>query len=165
MNLYEINREVLNAIENLEVDENGEILSTEKLDELQGMFETKCENIACFIKNITADAEALKAEEAKLLKRRRVLESRADRLKEYLSGAMQAAGNTNIVTPRAAISFRKSNAVEVDSEFVDWAILCRKDLLTIKEPLPNKTEIKKAITNGAEIEHASIVERQKLQIK
>ena len=66
MNLYEINQEILNAINNLEVDENGEILSTSKLDELQEMFETKCENIACYIKNIKADIDALKAEEKKL---------------------------------------------------------------------------------------------------
>ncbi len=165
MNLYEINQEILNAINNLEVDENGEILSTSKLDELQEMFETKCENIACYIKNIKADIDALKAEEKKLQERRRVLEHKADRLKDYLSTAMQNTGNTNITTARAAMSFRKSNVIEVDNGFVGWAMVKNKKLLTFKTPEPNKKEIKKLIESGEDVPYAAIVEHQNLQIK
>lgn len=165
MNLYEINQEILNAIENLEVDENGEISSTSKLDELQEMFETKCENIACYIKNIKSDADALKAEEDKLKERRKVLEHKADRLKEYLSNAMQSTGNTNITTARAAMSFRKSNVVETDENFIEWALMKDEKLLTFKKPEPNKKEIRKLIESGKAIPYAAIVEHQNLQIK
>lgn len=165
MNLYEISREVLNAMESLEVDENGEILSTARLDELKEPFEEKCDNIACFIKGIKAEADALKAEEDKLSGRRRVLERKADRLKRYLADAMQTVGTVKVVTARAEISFRKSNTVELDDEFIGWAAVRRKDLLSFKDPLPNKTEIKKAIGAGEDIKHAAIIERKNLQIK
>lgn len=166
MNIYEINQEILTELENLEIDEEtGEVISTERLDELQSEFDTKCENIACYIKNITAFAAELKTEEANLAKRRKVFENKAKRLTNYLSTAMLDFGKDKIVTARAAITFRKSNVVECEDDFVHWAQEHKPELLTFKEPTPNKIAIKKYIASGETMQYVAIVEKQNLQIK
>lgn len=166
MTLYEIKENILQQINNLEIDEDtGEILNTDALDELSEQFEEKAENIALFIKNTNAEAEAMKREEKKLSERRKSLENKANRLKSYLSDTMLAAGKTKISTPKTELSFRKSKVVEIDSEFVDWAEKNADFLLDYKEPTPSKTAIKDAISNGSVFEFARLVENQNLVIK
>ena len=63
------------------------------------------------------------------------------------------------------MSFRKSNVVEVDNSFVEWALVRNEKLLTFKTPEPNKKEIKKLIESGEDVPYAAIVEHQNLQIK
>ena len=63
MNIYQIDA-AIQACLDMDTDElvdmdTGEILS---LDALQMEREQKLENVACYIKNLTADADALKAE-------------------------------------------------------------------------------------------------------
>ena len=60
MNLYQINEEIEKCIDT----ETGEILDLEALDKLAMERDTKIENLACWYKNLMADAEALKAENA-----------------------------------------------------------------------------------------------------
>ena len=70
MTLYEINA-ALEAFES-EVDEDtGEILNYDKLAELNMAKDEKRENIALYIKNLTAEAKAIREEEKALAERRR----------------------------------------------------------------------------------------------
>lgn len=166
MTLYEISESVLAAVNNLQIDEQtGEILDVSELDSLQAEFEEKAENIACYIKNLTAEADAMKAEEKALSERRKSAQNKADRLKRYLSDNMQKLGRDKISTPRAALSFRKSTSVIVDDEFIDWAVDNADELLTFKEPTVNKTAVKNAIADGRELEHAHLETAQNLQIR
>lgn len=64
-----------------------------------------------------------------------------------------------------AISYRKSTAVELDDNFVEWAQENADDLLTYKAPEPNKTAIKDRLKEGGELSHATLVERQNISIK
>ena len=72
MTLYEIQEQLFNAIE-YGVDENGEILDGQLLDdkvnEISMALDDKVENIACYIKNLNADIDALKNEKDVLTKR------------------------------------------------------------------------------------------------
>ena len=71
-------------------------------------------------------------------------------------------------TPRVVISFRKSEAVEIENEsdFVAWAqSQNRDDLLTYKDPVPNKTAIKKAIKDGQNVSGAELLGKANIQIK
>jgi hypothetical protein len=53
-----------------------------------------------------------------------------------------------------------------DAIFAHWAqVNNRDDLLSYKEPTPNKTAIKAAIKSGQKISGASIVEKNNIQIK
>ena len=57
MNLYEINAEIMACVD----EETGEIIDTVKLDQLQMVFGEKVEGIALYIKNLAAEAAAIKA--------------------------------------------------------------------------------------------------------
>ena len=89
MNLYDINQVLIDTIE-MGVDvETGEILEGQNLDDkinqLSMALDEKMENIACYIKNLTSDIEALKTEEDNLKKRRKSKENQTEYLKRYLS--------------------------------------------------------------------------------
>ena len=69
MTLYNINSQIDQILSSAEVDETtGEVLfDTTLLESLQIARETKLENIACYVKNLNSDIEALKTEEKNIL--------------------------------------------------------------------------------------------------
>ena len=81
MNLFEIENEIMNCWD----QETGEILDSDRLDQLEMERDTKIENIALYIKNLTADAEALKAEKQSFAERQKAAENKAELLKKYLA--------------------------------------------------------------------------------
>ena len=81
MNLYEISEEMLNCVD----AETGEV-DTDKLDELAMLRDEKLESIALWIKDLKAEAEALKAEKLVFAARQSAAERRAESLKNYLTG-------------------------------------------------------------------------------
>lgn len=58
MKLYEINEQIMACIDN----ETGEIIDTDKLNELQIAKDEKIENLALWYKDLLAEANALKEE-------------------------------------------------------------------------------------------------------
>lgn len=165
MNIYQIDA-AIQACLDMDTDElvdmeTGEIIS---LDALQMEREKKLENVACYIKNLTADADALKAEKDALAKREQAARKKIDSLKKYLTDNLRGE---KLNTTRAAISFRKSEAVEFANPelFVVWAAECHNDLLTYKAPEPNKTAIKQYLKAGGTLQGATLVERQNISIK
>lgn len=149
MNIYEIDRRITEL-----VNEDGEIVDFEQVDALLIDREKKIENIALFIKNLRAEAKAMKDEEDALKKRRSAAETKLENLKGYLEYAL---GGKRFETPRARVNFRKSEHVEVDGEFIAWAKLNRNDLLRYKEPEADKTVIKEMLKLGENIPHAKMV--------
>ena len=57
MTLYEIDKAIMECVDL----ETGEIIDTEQLDKLTMEREAKLENVACWIKELKVEAEALKA--------------------------------------------------------------------------------------------------------
>lgn len=151
--LYEINEEILNCVDT----ETGEIIDPEKLSQLQMDFDDKVEGIALWIKDLLSDAAAIKAEKDKLNERQKVCENKAKNLKEYLSGFL--AGQ-KFKTPRVAISYRKSESVNVSDI---WKI--PDDYLKYKDPDPDKTKIKSALKAGVSIPGVELIENRNIQIK
>jgi len=158
VNLYEINQEIDRAIQNCIDPETGEILDdTSELDALTLARDEKIENIACYIKNLKADAEAIRTEEKKLAERRKTCENRAEWLKKYLANNLQGE---KFKSPRVAVSWRRSQAVVVED--------IRKlpeDYLRYKDPEPDKTAIKDAIKKGFDVEGAELVDNLSMVIK
>ena len=84
MTLYEIKQKYLDAMNNISVDEEtGEILGLEELSSIEGEFDDKAENVSLYIKNLVAEANAIKTEENNLKARRERLTKRADKLERY----------------------------------------------------------------------------------
>ena len=158
MKLYEIDNAILECIDL----ETGEIIDTEQLDKLQMERDTKLENVACWIKDLKAEAEALKNEKQALAERQRVAENKAESLKKWLAYALQGE---KFKTPKCAISFRKSEAVEVTDEGLNNLMKEHDELLTYKAPEPNKTAIKQAIKDGLSVAGVQLVQNTSTIIK
>lgn len=162
--LYEINSEILACLEAVDL-ETGELLEWERLEELQVEKEQKLEGIALYIKDLLGDAAKIKAEEAALAERRKAKETKAARLKEYLTNAL--AGE-KFETARVRLSFRNSTSVEISDELalLTWLEKNRQDQC-VKYKLPdiNKTEVGKLLKAGQEMPGAALVERSNLQMK
>lgn len=86
MNLYEIDKAIETAF-NLAIDpETGEVNEEQMmlLEMLEMDRDKKIENVACFIKNLRADAAAYKAEKDAFAKRQKQAENKAESLSNYL---------------------------------------------------------------------------------
>lgn len=158
MSIYEIDDSILSLVDM----ETGEIEDEKRYDELQMERTQKVENIACFFKNLVAEAKAMREEEANLAQRRKAVENKAERIKNLLAYALNG---DKFESPKVRCSYRKAKSVQVDGDFVSWAEEHADDLLTYKEPTPNRTAIKAALADGREIEHAEIVTHESLQVK
>ena len=159
MKLYEIDNAIMECID----FETGEIIDTEKLDELQMERDAKIEGVACWIKDLKAEAEAIKAEKLALADRQRVAENKAESLKKWLAYALQGE---KFKTARCAITFRKSESVEVTPEGLENLMRgCKDELLTYKAPEPNKTAIKQALKDGLNVAGVQLVQNVSTIIK
>ena len=159
--LYEIEQSILVCIDT----ETGEIIDAEKLNELMIEKEVKIENVALWVKNLLSDADAFKAEKDAFTEREKAARNKAENLKQWLSMALDGQ---KFSTSKVQISFRNSESVEIEDEkkFVDWAWDNeRDDLLTYKDPTPNKTAIKQLLKSGKTLNGVSIVKNQNIQIK
>ena len=140
MTIYEINEQILNCID----PETGEIIDIDKLNELELERDAKIENVACWIKELKAEAEAIKAEKFALAERQKVAENKAESLKKWLAFALNGE---KFKTAKCSVSFRRSESVEVTEEGLEALMKEHDELLTYKAPEPNKTAIKNAIKN------------------
>ena len=161
MKLYEINEAIENCIANITDPETGEIIGEQAdfdlLDNLQMERVGKIEQIALWVKNLNADAAALKAEKDAFAAREKAAKNKAESLKQYLSYAL--CGEP-FKTDRCAVSFRKSEQIKIDE-----GAEIPEEYLKYKEPDVDKTALKKAVKNGLAVKGVEIVEKQNLQIK
>lgn len=153
--------EIDNAISELIDPETGELLDFEKFEELSLERDSKIENMACWVVNMTAEAKAIREQEKVLADRRKALENKSERLKDYLGKIL---GGEKFKTAKVAVSYRKPSSIEVDEGFVDWALENAPQLLTYKTPEPSKTAIKDYLAN-AECEYARFSAGQSMTIK
>lgn len=141
MSIYDIDAAIVSLIDT----ETGEVSDEEAFDALQMERDKKVENIGLWFKDLTAEAKAIKEEEANLAARRKIVENKAERLKHLLEYALNG---DKFSSPRLKVSYRKSATVELSQSFTKWAEENADDLLTYSEPKPNKTAIKAAIKDG-----------------
>lgn len=152
--LYEIAERYMDILEAM--DEDASVL-----DEIKDTLENKVENIGCYIKDIDAMADAIKTEEENLCARRKALERKSERLRDYLASCMLMTGITKYNSQRLAVSFRASKSVTILNE----AMIPEDFMVTKTTSAPNKTAIKAAIENGIYIPGAEITKKENIQIK
>ena len=159
MTIYEIDNEIMNCIDM----ETGEVIDTEKLNDLQMERDAKIENVALWIKELKAEAEAIKNEKQALAERQRVAENKAESLKNWLAYALNGE---KFKTAKCSISYRNSESVEVTEEGLEALMREHEDLLTYKTPEPNKKAIKDAIKNdGLTVAGVQLVQKTSTIIK
>jgi hypothetical protein len=153
VNLYEINHEIMSCWD----EETGEILDVQKFDAMQMALEDKLEGIGCYIKNLEAEAAALKTEEQAFATRRKRAENKVASLKNYLAGYLQGCP---FETLRVKVSFRKSESLEVSESAV-----IPEEYLRYKDPEVDKAELKKAVKAGLVLDGVQLVQKQNISIK
>ena len=157
MTIYEIDQALLSLID----PDTGEIGDYGMFCELQMAKESKIENLALLIKNSIAEADAIKAEKDNLADREKSLRNKIERLRNYLSEILQGE---KFSSPKVAISYRKSTAVEIadEAEFISRG---PKEHLIPQPPKIDRKAISESLKSGKEIPGASLVERDNIQIK
>lgn len=154
MNLYELDEAILKCVD----EETGDIVDIEALEALEMERDTKISNIGCWIKDLKAEAEAIKAEKQSLEKRQKAAENKAEQLKNYLSGYLNGA---KFKDARVAISYRKSESVELDDNAMD-----ELPMRFIKvEKTVMKQALKDAMKGGQKFDGCRLVEKQNIQIR
>lgn len=156
-------------IENLE-EYREHILAAwfDTLTALEEEFDIKAENIAVYIKNMSAEVKAMKDEEASLRRRRQAFEKSVERMKGYLIGAMNAIGRQKIEMPKARLSIRRnaeSLVVEDESRFIEWAQHEAGELLKYAAPEIKKTDAKKLVQAGETLPFVHLTRTESLLIK
>ena len=106
--LYELTEEWESIAEMLYDGETDEQVILDTLESIEGEIEDKADNYAKLIKSMLADAEALKAEAARLTARRMSLENRAQRLKDTLQANLEFIGKTKFKTVLFCFSVSKN---------------------------------------------------------
>lgn len=152
LSLYEIDH----ALERLVDEETGEIKDFDAFESLQMERDKKIESVACWTKNLDAEAKAIRTEEKALAERRQSLEKKRERLLEYLDKAL--AGNP-FMSAKCVVSFRKSTRVEITNmeELVHWCVTNGHDgLVHYSAPSVAKSDISALLKTGVTIDGAEL---------
>lgn len=157
MNLYEIKQEFEKAIEECVDMETGEIINPTRLDELNMDLTDKRENVALYIKNLSAEAKAIDEEAKNLTNRKRVLNNKVEGLKKYLADNLEGH---KFETAKVVVSFRKSEQLEINS-----IKHIPTEYLISQEPKIDKVALKNSIKQGAVINGVQVITKQNIQIK
>lgn len=170
MNIWEIDAKMAEIIalsedEELVDLETGEVITVgEALDRLNMAREEKIENAALAVKNLTAQAAAIKAEEESLAKRRKALESKAEGFKGFLLAALVREDGTSdkITTARAAVSVKLNPAKVVISDESKLPKEFFRETVTVS---PDKSQLKEVLSRGIAVPGATLERGRSVVIK
>lgn len=164
LSLYQLSTDYLYALDFL-TDPENEVDSQTIADTLESLgLEDKAINVAKFLRNMEATAEAIKAAETEMAKRRKTLESRVMWLKGYIKQNMEQTGITKIECPYFKLSIAK-NPASLDL-FDEAAIPSEyKSTETVVIEHIDKAAIKAALSSGENVPGARITNGTRLAIK
>lgn len=160
--IYEIDQEILDCVDM----ETGEILDIERLNALQMERDDKLEGVALWVKDLKAEADAVKAEADKLTARKKALDNKIESIKTWL---LQALDGGKLKTARCNVYPTHSQRVSIEDEGKLVSFLQTlnepEQFLRFKDPELRKDEIKKALKEGTIIPGASLEETESVVIK
>ena len=169
MTLYDIDAQIAAldgaAEDDMLIDEEtGELLSVaQALDALRMEREAKLENVACWVKNLSAEADAIREEENRLIKRRKSAETKAARLKAWLLAALTREDGTTdkLKTGRVMVSVKRNPP----STVVNDLLLPSTYKVAKITYQPNKELIKRELLAGGEVPGAYLEYGRSVVIK
>ena len=160
--LYEIDQAILDCVDM----ETGEILDSEKLTELNMERERKLEGVALWVKDLKAEAAAVKEEADKLTARKKALDNKIESIKNWL---LYALAGEKLKTPRCSVYQTHSQKVVIDDEkaLIDMFMSSPfgEKFLRIKDPEIDKNALKDSMKQGYEYEFAHLETTESVVIK
>lgn len=160
MKLYELTQNYLNLLELLENPDVPKEVVEAALEEVEGSFDDKAENIVKLIKSIEADVKGYKEEETRLSTRRKTLENKVKGLKDYLEGSMIALDKKDIKGKIFTLAIKKNPPSIIIDDFNILPVEYKKI-----EEKEDKKKIKESIDNGIEVPGARIEQKESLRIR
>lgn len=160
MRLYEIDEQIAACVD----EETGEVIDLERLIALNMERERKLEGVALWVKDLTAEAKAIREEEKALAERRHSAERKAESLKSYL---LENVGK-GLKTARCSVSVRtnaESPHFDDEAAFINWAQTKRDEFLRYKDPEIDRTAVKQYLQSGGVIEGVTLERSQSIIIK
>lgn len=166
LSLYQISTNYLQALDFLtdpEADLPIEAVN-DTLEGLGGELEEKAVNVAKFLRNMEVTAEAMKAAESDIAKRRKALENRVTWLKGYIKQNMEATGISKIECPYFKLSIAKNPAaLDLFDEAAIPAEYKRTETVIVEHI--DKPAIKAALSSGQNVPGAKLTNGTRLAIK
>ena len=160
--LYEIDQAILDCVDM----ETGEILDSEKLTELNMERERKLEGVALWVKDLKAEAAAVKEEADKLTARKKALDNKIESIKNWL---LYALAGEKLKTPRCSVYQTHSQKVVIDDEkaLIDMFMTSPsgEKFLRMKDPEIDKNALKDSMKQGYEYEFAHLETTESVVIK
>lgn len=164
MNLFEIDAEIKACVKLQDSEdyvnvETGEIIGTEELDRLEMSRDRKIRNIACWIIDLEAQADALKAQRNKFAERAQAALNKRNQLAAYLQNFLQGEKWEN---DEVKITYRKSEAVYLAPNL---------DVTTLPEACynikynANKTIIKELLKAKQDLPGCQIVSKNNMIVR
>lgn len=162
--LYTVADQYLADVRKLEEMDLDDQTFADTLESISGDLEVKATNVAMFVRNLEASADAIKQAEKQMADRRKALEAKADRIRSYLLDNMLRTGISKIDTPYFSLSVRKNPpAVEVlNMDAIPDEYL---DIPPLPSPVLNKNRLKDDLKNGVIVEGARLTAGHSLLIK
>ncbi|CEK35429.1 bacteriophage resistance protein,Siphovirus Gp157 [[Clostridium] sordellii] len=142
--LYELVTDLIDLTEEGEMELNEDV-KQEVIKLLEIEIKNKSKNIIGVIKNHEATIKAMKDEEKRIAKNRKIKENSLERFKEYVRECLERAGKKKVETDIGVISLRKKQASLIieDEELIPEEYKVRKELVSI-----DKNSIKDFIKKG-----------------
>ena len=160
--LYEIDQAILECVDL----ETGEILDSDRLTALQMERERKLEGVALWVKDLKAEADAVKAEADKLTARKKALDNKIEGLKNWLLWALDGE---KLKTARCNVYQTHSQKVVIDDEkaLIDMFMSSPsgEKFLRMKDPEIDKNALKDSMKQGYEYEFAHLETTESVVIK
>lgn len=166
MKLYEISERYKNLAEllaNPDFAEDDNVLDA--LSQIEDEFDEKVRQTVFILKNIEAEIAPIDSEIKRLQAMKKARQNNVERIKHRLRENLAETGIAKVNCGVFNVSLRVSqnSAVEID-EAAFLANNVNENLVRVKIE-PNKTEIKAALSNGAEIIGAKLVSTEVLTIR
>ena len=155
MTIFDIDEAILKLVD----EETGEVVDIEALEALEMERDKKVSNIACWIKQLDAEAEAIKAEKKKLADRQSAKENKAKALRAFLARVLNGE---KFEDARCKVSYRRSESVEV-AEDLDFNYIPDEYIKVAKSI--DKTAIKDSIKAGHTYKGVQLVQNTSVIVK
>lgn len=131
------------------------------MEAIEGEIEVKADGYAKVIAQLSADAQAVKDEEARLYARRKAIENSIARMKDRLQQMMEATGKTKFKTALYTFSVQANPA----SVVIDDETKIPAEFWIAQEPKLDRAGIKEMLKNGGECGFAHLAQSASLRIR
>ena len=155
-------RQQLDALADMELDEQT---LADTLESLGGELTEKATNVAMFIRNLEGMSEQIRNAEKQMAERRKALENRADRIRDYLLTNMIRCEMTKIDSPWFSVAVRNNPPSVVIDDMDALAAFDSEYIVTKTEQSPDKKAIAAAIKAGKSVAGVHLESKQSVVIK